>query len=548
MKKNLLKLTPWMRTHRVATFFISLAIIGIGYYTYTKVFPSGTTTQYILGTVRKGTITNTVTGSAQVSSENQLDVTSEVSAKVISINATVGQHVQAGDLLATLDSRDALLDLENAKIAYAKLTEPAKVGDVTNAENNLNKSYNDGFAAISGTFLNLPAIMSGLKDILTSRTGYLSDQQAPNINETGRGYRLIAAASFDRTNTDYNTLLDTYRSLTKNSSSAVVEDMLTKVSVLEKELAETLKVMQSTYTYISMAQPDYNVSAGVTASASLTTWSNQVSSDLSSLLSAKNSIASYGDTLKKLRDGADSLDIQSEELSLEQKRRTYAKYFIRAPFEGIVGRIPVHVYDQANNGTVIATISSNKKVTTIPLNEVDAVKVATGQRAELTFDAVSGLKIDGIVSQVDLVGTASQGVVTYNVRITFDGSDTRIRPGMSVDASIITQEKSDILVVPAGAVKTQNGKNSMSYVEVLDAQGAPQRKTVTTGATDDTNIEIVSGLNEGDKIVVRTIVGTTAVKSTTPSLFSGLSGGQRNALQGGTRAGGAGAARTTTAR
>jgi multidrug efflux pump subunit AcrA (membrane-fusion protein) len=123
---------------------------------------------------------------------------------------------------------------------------------------------------------------------------------------------------------------------------------------------------------------------------------------------------------------------------------------------------------------------------------------------------------------MDTIGTVSQGVVTYNVKIAFDVQDDRVKPGMSVVAAIITNTFSDVLFVPSSAIKKQGAS---SYVEILDgfttansdtlsAQGVsssnlPTRKTVTVGASNDVSTQILEGLSEGEIIVERTIAATT---------------------------------------
>ena len=139
--------------------------------------------------------------------------------------------------------------------------------------------------------------------------------------------------------------------------------------------------------------------------------------------------------------------------------------------------------------------------------------------------------------EVDLVGTVTQGVVNYNVKIAFDTQDDRVKSGMSVSASIITQTKQDVIVVPNSAVKIQNGAH---YVEVVDKNTAatdnqgvalsttPTQQAVEVGISDDTSTEITSGLSEGDKVVTKTISGTatTATTNSAPSLFG--SGGRNS--------------------
>src|SRR6185503_5946600 len=109
-------------------------------------------------------------------------------------------------------------------------------------------------------------------------------------------------------------------------------------------------------------------------------------------------------------------------------------YTVRAPFSGTIAKLSVDKGDQASSGTTVATIISKNQIADLSLNEVDAAKVTVGQKATLTFDAVEDLSIAGAVASVDTLGTVSQGVVSYVVKIQFTTQDERVKPGMSVNA------------------------------------------------------------------------------------------------------------------
>jgi HlyD family secretion protein len=119
---------------------------------------------------------------------------------------------------------------------------------------------------------------------------------------------------------------------------------------------------------------------------------------------------------------------------------------------------------------------------------------------------------------VDTVGTVSQGVVSYNVKINFDTDEEKIKQGMSVSASIITDVKQNVLMVPNSAIKSQDDIN---YVEIFDKEIAtaqissseiPKQQIVEIGLSNDTSTEIISGLSENQKVISRT---TTASSSST---------------------------------
>ncbi|MBU1032431.1 MAG: hypothetical protein ABH820_02770, partial [Patescibacteria group bacterium] len=159
-------------------------------------------------------------------------------------------------------------------------------------------------------------------------------------------------------------------------------------------------------------------------------------------------------------------------------------------------------------------------------NEVDVSNVKVGQKATLTFDAVQDLTIAGSVSEVDMVGTVSQGVVTYAIKIAFLTEDERIKSGMTVSASIVTDMRSDVVIVPNTAIQSSVGSayvsilegvplNSSSTGSGVPSETLPKNAPVTTGLSNDQYTEIIEGLNEGDPVIVRTIQPTSSTTNQT---------------------------------
>ena len=582
----------WTLKHKWYSVLILIGIIIIGYYSYRALFVPAAVPQYTLSPVRTGSIIQTVTGSGQVSSSNQTDVKSQVSGTILSIKVSVGQHVQKGELLATIDPTTAALDLANARIAYAKLTQPAKPADMLNATNNVGKAYSDGFNAVSTTFLDLPGVMSGMKNIFYGKDGYLSNQRSSLLISTAQEYRDKASSSYDLTVDQYAIVMNEYKSLSRTSATSSIDQLIADTYALTKNVSKALQESQNTLAFITTNQPEYYSTGSSAANTNIATWSNQINSDLASILSAQNSISSNTNALNTLITGADQLDIQSQTISLQQKQQTYDNYFIRAPFDGTVGRIPVNVYDQASGSSIIATIVGDQKISNISLNEVDAAKVQAGQNVNITFDAIDGLAATGTVSSVDQVGTVTSGVVSYGVKIIIGTSDTRIKPGMSINTSIITKQIDNVIVVPSSAIKTSG---TIHYVETLplpvesfssstsqtsqyrsqntlastsvtststtaaratvrnfssraggigkgitvSTATVPTKITVVIGDADDTNTEIIDGLTHGQFVITKTVAAGGTTATVAPSILSSL-GAQRGAT-GGVRTGAAGA-------
>jgi multidrug efflux pump subunit AcrA (membrane-fusion protein) len=549
-----------LRLHKTATGIIAAALIIGSYGIYRSALTAGAVPQYTLSLVRLGTITQTVTGSGQVSASNQTDILSQVSGTIKSIKASVGQTVHAGDIIAAIDPANAAISLENARISLAKLTQPAKATDLSNAQNALEKSYNDGFNAAATIYLDLPDIMTGMKDMLYGQSGFLNDQTLLYLSSASKDARDIAGVAYDKAAVKYQISLQEFKGLTRSSATSSIDAMMSNTYDTIKAVSEAVTYAQNAVSRIKTYESGYSASAASTAAANVNAWASKANTDLGNLVAAQDGISGNMNSLSNLISGSDPLDVRSAQLNLEQAQKTYDDYFIRAPYDGVIGRIPVNVFGQAGSGTVIATIIGQQKIASISLNEVDAAKVRTGQDVKISFDAIDGLNATGTISVVDQIGTVSNGVVAYAVKVAISTDDPRIKPGMSVNTTIITKELDDVTVVPSSAIKTQG---AIKYVQTLDPSllnsftGSSTRRLmtvstankpimikVTAGDSDDTNTEIISGLNLGQFVITKTAAAGSTQTATAPSLFSSLGARTPGAGSGVRVTGAAGAMRT----
>lgn len=264
------------------------------------------------------------------------------------------------------------------------------------------------------------------------------------------------------------------------------------------------------------------------------------------LQNARERIREREESLKKLQRGPDDLDRKSQEIAitkaqhaLEDARErlrdaedTLSDYTIRAPFDGQIASFDAIVGESASSSSVLGTLVTRDRLAKISLNEVDIAAVRAGQKATLTFDAIPDFSIAGSVVSVDTVGEVSQGVVTFMVTIGFDSADERIKPGMSVSASIITATKDNVLLLPNAAIKSEG---ESTYVQTADSpQGQTNRRDVQTGLTNDESTEIREGLTEQDTIIMRTIKpGKSLPQEEQRSIFQAPGGSGRGSRRGG---------------
>ncbi|MBI5614339.1 efflux RND transporter periplasmic adaptor subunit [Candidatus Gottesmanbacteria bacterium] len=212
---------------------------------------------------------------------------------------------------------------------------------------------------------------------------------------------------------------------------------------------------------------------------------------------------------------------------------------VYAPISGKVTGLSLQiggVLSPSETSTKIASIKTDAYPTVSRnLSEIDVSKVSVGNKATLTLDALPGKTYTGTIVSVDTVGIITSGVTTYSVVIRLDTAATEIYSNMAVSAKIITNTKDSVLIVPATAVKTQNG---LSIVRLIK-NGKQVEASVEIGISSDTSVEIVSGINEGDTIITSSIVSTSTTQRTAAgtSPFSVVGGGLFRG------AGGGGAAR-----
>lgn len=201
--------------------------------------------------------------------------------------------------------------------------------------------------------------------------------------------------------------------------------------------------------------------------------------------------------------------LQLAQIALDKARTDLDNGTLRATAAGVISTLTNQVGEApANPFAVIAAIGTLTLHGTIGESEVAKVKV--GQVATLAVDAVgTATRLTGKVTSVDPVATLQQGVPVYGIDITIDRPDPAVRPGMTGSATVIIQSKQGVLTVPNSAIRTAAGRRT---VQVLENGQAVDGGEVVFGIANDTVTEVVSGLREGQTVVLpqpRTTTATT---------------------------------------
>lgn len=565
--------------HKIISAAVLVALLGGGYYAYGKATATGGQVRYVLGAAATSTVISTVSGSGQISSSDTVDIKPKVSGTITWIGVKPGQYVRAGQAIATIDSKDARQALLSAQqslaaseLQYQKDAASAPIDfqknqiALTNAQTDLADEYVSAYNVLSSTYLDEPAVVTGLNGILygydfSGNNGQWNmDALADMFNNDAQKLlvqKFAASAKSDylEARALYDKALIAYKGISRTSSPSVIEAILQQTIDSTTAIAQ---VAQSELNFLSVVNDQAQANnqklpaAFTTLQTNARSYLSTANSALSSLIAEKKAITSEKQAVTTAQQnitldqvgntsGSNPISLQISANTIAKQKQDIANqqadlydYTIVAPFAGVLSAVSAKVGDSAS--AAVASIITTQNIVEMSLNEVDVAKVSVGQKATLSFDAIEDLALTGTVAQVDNVGAVSQGVVSYTVKITLDKQDARIKSGMTVNADIQIATRVDTLTVPSSAVKTSGGA---SYVLVFDpplaetsgiggvvSETAPVQMPVTVGISDDTNVEILSGLKAGQQIVVRTTTtGSTAKVTSTGSAGAVRTGG-----------------------
>lgn len=193
--------------------------------------------------------------------------------------------------------------------------------------------------------------------------------------------------------------------------------------------------------------------------------------------------------------------VDNAEIALDESERQREGATIRAPFDGTITEVYAQVGDYVTAITSILCLVDTTEVEALAMiDEVDVNDVESGQMALVTLDAIPDVVINGYVRAVSSQATIETGVVTYKASIgLYSDSDINFRDGMTARIDIVVASESDVLLVPNSAI-TRRGADRI--VQMVTSDGKTQERVVTVGESNATSTVILSGLNEGDQVMV----------------------------------------------
>lgn len=428
-----------------------LALAGVFVWQTQSASASSKTPAAQTAAAKLGSITATVSASGNVSSPDAVSLAFQTSGTVTQVNVNVGDKVTQGQTLMQLDATDLNLALKNAQ------------ANLTNAQANLTQTQNDLQYAVKTAQANFDSAQANLVAAQA--------KNGQNANQL-----IVAKAALDKAQAALQVAQAAYDKIGGSSNPNI------GMSSQSANLASATSDYQS-------ALATYNITAATTNDTALKQAQAQVDSAQIALDQAKSNLDTKMATAQA--------QLTSAQVAVDQAQRNLDKTNLVAPFDGIISAVNYGVGDTASGAAATLVDMSNLQVK-VNIAEVDLPKVQIGDQVQIALDALPGKTYTATVSAISPAGTVTSGVVNYPVVLSVTNVDSAIKPGMTANATVVVDQRNNVLVVPLRAIHTQGNQKSVSVL----VNGQTVQQTVSTGMSNDQSVEITKGLQQGDIVVL----------------------------------------------
>jgi len=196
------------------------------------------------------------------------------------------------------------------------------------------------------------------------------------------------------------------------------------------------------------------------------------------------------------------MNLKIAKLSLASAKLNLEKAVIVAPFDGVVTDVTITEGKEITTALLASPAISLVDTSEIEMrgfiDEIDTAMVQLGQEANIILDALPDEEVKGEVAFISPVGITLAGVVSYETTITLENPVAGLRDGMSATAEVVIERRDDVLLIPNRAIR---GTLQNPMVIVL-VDGQEEEREITLGLTDGINTEVLTGLEEGEKVVI----------------------------------------------
>lgn len=546
----------------ILTIIAIVLLLAFWGYEKSKSLHASTSTIQQTAVVRKGNISVSLTGSGIINSATSTTISSEVTSTVNKINYNVGDYVYKDYVLMELDKSNIYSSIDAQQKTINKTLK--SISEVKEQISNLNiKNTKTGYVKNlqlnEGSYIGKGSTMYEVYDDSTYKIESSFYYVSSNEIKEGDSVDLFLLDSFNKlTGTvthvqDYKTLVSGGRQtytveISVNNPGYNIEGLACSVTVYTA--SGSLKAIETGHFEIGNK---YSLSSPVSGTVEKVNIKNGDYISINQLVATLENSDLY-----------DQLETYEETLTnnystLSELKESLNLYDIKATCNGVITNISVEPNSSVKSGTSLASLIDTRNIEfDIEVDELDISKIKVGQTVNVSLDAITESSANpfiGTVKNISIEGTSSNGVTSFPVTISLEGDDN-ILIGMNANAEIVIESKENILILPVEAIvairnkkyvrinnpSSNEGAQSSSGLNDKNNEITENMKEVTVGIYNEDYIEIISGLSEGDTVILPTVVssGTTSTQNNNQQIMmnNGMmpnmnGGGQFNGGNGG---------------
>lgn len=452
-------------------------------------------------------IVNVYDGSGTINAADSYTVKSLVTGTVLTADFELGDSIEKGDVLYTIDISDVENNLASAQLSVEQAQRNYDdIADMQNVRTRISGEVSS-FAVAAGDAVQAGQTVATIRD--TSVMLLAVDFPAAEAQSF-----VVGQAAQVMPDTTFEVLNGTIRSVS-GADPAGDASLMTCTVTIAVPNAGSLTTAQAAVAQVNgvsslnSAHFTYQREETVAAAASGT---------VSELCVKEGSTVRQDDVIlritgkdldKQTKNAADSL--RAAELQMSSAEKTISHYTIDAPISGTIVDKKVKAGDKLSaNDTAMQNLCTIYDMSYLEMKlNVDELKIRSlevGQEVDITADAVPGETYKGVISSILVAGTTANGSTSYPVTVRIDDMG-ELLPGMNATAKITTASVKNVLALPNAALVRGSyvlvTKDSPSAANAETSMTAPDGFVyvkVTTGISDDDYIEVKSGLQEGDTI------------------------------------------------
>lgn len=450
--------------------------------------------KFNLAEIKRGEVVQTISETGTVKKGEEINLSFKIAGRIEKIFVNVGDNVKTNEALAELDKTQILFQLEEARAVleaaqatFNKIMAGSTPEEIEIVKTELNNAKTAFLNTLEGSYLKADNALNGV--ILISRTYFqIASLIAENKIEMEKAVSQLKSA---------------YDLVREESTNENIENALSRANISLTEIGKELSNIR-----VLFEKTPYCDIVGSTDKTSIDTQRANINTAKLSLDSANSQFQLAKNRLSLLTAEPRQEDINFYQAQIKQAQtkiqllnNQIEEANLKAPVSGQIKKV------HKKEGEIVQSFSQDIVISLLPdkpfqiktdIYEEDVVKIKIGNPVDISLISFPDEIFKGKIISIEPAEKIKEGVVYYEVTIDFENIKEGLKPGMTADLIIETGRKENVLIVPKEAVKKINNRKTVR----LFKEEKILEQTIEIGLEGERFFEVISGLNEGDRILI----------------------------------------------